>query len=158
MKSTWIGAALAAATVVGCGSMGHKESGESKERKVTIDQVSPPAKATIDREAPGAQIEKITREIERGRDVYDVEATVGGQHKEWVIAHDTGEVLGREVPIDYGQVPQAVRAAAQKHFGTSQGLTAMKCQEYGETKYEVEGMRNGKRHEMSFDEMGKPAD
>ena len=62
------------------------------------------------------------------------------------------------LPIEYASVPQAVRTEAEKEFGTSSGLKAMKCQEYGETKYEIEGMKGGKKHEVSYDEKGKHED
>ena len=151
-----------AAMAMGCESfnkmMGKKESGEGKEVRVTLDQLSPQAKATVQREIKGGQVEKIDAETERGREVYDVEANVDGKHMEYLIAKDTGEVLGTEVPVPYASLPEPVRAAAEKHFGTNEGLTSMKCVEYGETKYEVEGMKSGKKSEISVDAMGKHAD
>jgi len=52
-------------------------------------------------------------------------------------------------------LPAAVRAAAEKYFRTSNGLKAMKGVEYGETHYEVEGPKNGKIVEATFDPQGK---
>ena len=134
----------------GCSST-HK----SKEVDVTAEQMSAPARATMNREIGTGRIEKITKEVERGRIVYDVEANVDGKHMEYLIADSDGELLGTEVPIDYSQLPEPVKASAEKHFGTSTGLTAMKGVEYGKTHYEIEGMKNGKKSEISFDENGK---
>jgi hypothetical protein len=100
----------------------------------------------------------MTKEVERGKTVYDVEATADGKHLEFLIADADGTVLGTEVPIAYGDLPEAVRTAAEKYFGTAVGLTAMKGVEYGETTYEIEGPRNGKTVEATFDPTGKPAD
>jgi uncharacterized membrane protein YkoI len=128
-----------------------------KEKDIKVDEMSQPARATLDKEiGSDGKIEKVTREEERGRTVYDVEANVGGQHKEYLIADNNGELLGTEVPIDFAQVPQPVQDAAQKHFGTTTGLTAMKGVEYGETHYEIEGMKNGKKSEASFNPDGSP--
>ena len=68
-----------------------------------------------------------------------------------------GAVLGTENSIEFSQVPEPVRAAAEKYFGTASGLKAMKGEEYGETHYEIEGTKNGKTVEVTFDPMGKRA-
>ena len=138
----------------GCSSTGKK--GTKKEQDISADQMSAIARATMQKQARSGLIEKITKEVERGRTVYDVEANVDGRHMEYLIADDTGELLGTEVPIDYSKVPQPVRTAAEKYFGTSTGLTAMKGVEYGETHYEIEGMKNGKKAEKSWDASGNP--
>jgi uncharacterized membrane protein YkoI len=145
--STSILCFAAAGFVAGCASM--------REHDVTMAQVSEPARATINKETAGGQVDKITKEVERGKAVYDVEATVGGRHMEYLVADANGELLGTEVPIELNQAPEPVRASAEKYFGTSSGLTVMKGVEYGETHYEVEGPKNGKKVEVTFDPEGK---
>ncbi len=135
---------------VGCASM--KSSGEVD---VTPAEMSAPARATVQKETAGGKVDKITREVERGKTVYDVEATVGGKHMEYLIDSADGKILGTEVPIEFSQLPEPVRAAAQQYFGTTTGLTIMKGVEYGETHYEIEGMKNGKKIEVTFDPNGK---
>ena len=136
----------------GCSSL--KSGGE---HEVTKEQMSLPARATVDKETAGGHVEKITKEIERGKTVYDVEATVGGKHMEYLIAEADGALLGTEVPMELDQLPEPVRVAAEKVFGTTNGLTVMKGVEYGETHYEIEGPKNGKRVEVTFDPAGRPA-
>jgi uncharacterized membrane protein YkoI len=137
----------AAAIVAGCASM--------REHDITLAQVSEPARATINKETAGGRVDKITKEVERGKAVYDVEATVGGKHMEYLVADANGELLGTEVPVEFNQAPAPVRVAAEKYFGTTSGLTVMKGVEYGETHYEVEGPKNGKKVEVTFDPDGK---
>ena len=141
-----------AGPIAGCAS---NKSGKAKEQDVTLAQVSEPARATINKQVGGGRVDKITKEVERGKTVYDVEATVGGKHMEYLIADDTGEVLGTEVPIDIADAPEAVRAAAEKYFATTSGLLVMKGVEYGETHYEIEGLKDGKKVEVTFDSEGK---
>lgn len=151
--------ALLLAGIVAAGGCAHmKDKEEGKEVDIPISQMSAPARATIEQQTRGGTVEKVTKENERHREVYDVEATVGGKHMEYLVAADTGELLGTEVPVEYSEVPAPVRAAAEKHFGTSTGLSAMKGVEYGETHYEIEGMKNGKKAEASYDPQGKPED
>src|SRR5262245_60864403 len=142
----------AGAIVGGCASM---KSGGAKEQDVTLNQVSAPARAAIEKETAGGHLDKITREVERGKTVYDVEATVGGKHMEYLVADANGELLGTEVPIEFSQLPEPVRRAAESYFGTTSGLTVMKGVEYGETHYEIEGMKGGKKVEVTFDPSGK---
>jgi uncharacterized membrane protein YkoI len=136
--------------LLGCVS-GH----DSKETKVSLNQMSPPARQTLERVTSGGTIEKIEREIERGRVVYDAEATIGGKHFEYLIGESNGEILGTETEIELSQLPEAVRVATRNYFGTSTELKAMKGVEYGETQYEIEGKKNGKITEVTFDPNGK---
>lgn len=146
----------AAACGVGIGCTSMKSSQGPKEVDVALAEVSAPARVTIERETAGGQVDKITREVERGKTVYDVEATVSGRHREYLVADSNGELLGTEVPIEFHQLPKPVQDAAEKYFGTSDNLIAMKGVEYGETQYEIEGVRNGKRTEVSFGPGGEP--
>lgn len=125
------------------------------EQDVTKEQMSAPARATVEKETATGHVDKITREVERGKTVYDVEATVGGKHMEYLIADVDGALLGTEVPIEFDQMPEPVRAATEKHFGMTSGLMVMKGVEYGETHYEIEGPKNGKKVEVTFDPAGK---
>jgi uncharacterized membrane protein YkoI len=145
-----------AGIAAGCAS--HKEhAGQKKEERVTVAQMSAPARATVERVTAGGKVDQVDKEVERGKVVYDVEATVGGKHVEYLIADADGAILGTEVSIELAQLPEPVRAAAEKYFGTSSGLKAMKGEEYGETHYEIEGPKNGKTVEVTFDPTGKLA-
>ena len=139
--------------LAGCSST--KSAKADKEEEVALAQLSEPARATVNKVTVGGHVDKMTREVERGKTVYDVEATVDGKHMEYLIADKDGELLGTEVPIEFGSLPEPVRAAAEKYFGTATGLTAMKGVEYGETHYEIEGPKNGKTVEVTFEPNGR---
>jgi uncharacterized membrane protein YkoI len=147
--------AIAITLLVSACAASKSGGGQAKEVPVTLAELSAPARATVVEVTAGGTVDKITREIERGKTVYDVEATIGGKHQEFLIAEASGAVLGTETPIEFSQLPDPVRAAAEKYFGTSAGLKAMKGVEYGETSYEIEGMKNGKTVEVTFDPSGK---
>src|SRR5690349_10749358 len=86
----------------GCSSL--KRGGG--EQDVTLEQMSAPARATISKEIAGGHVDKITKEVERGKTVYDVEATVNGRHMEYLIADADGALLGTEVPIPFDELPE----------------------------------------------------
>lgn len=143
-----------AGLAVGCAST--KESAQKTEERVSMADLSAPARATVDKVTAGGKVDQIDKEVERGKVVYDVEATVGGKHLEFLIADSDGTVLGTETPIEFSDLPEPVRAAAEKYFGgAATGLKAMKGVEYGETHYEIEGTRGGKKVEVTFDPNGK---
>ncbi len=120
-----------------------------------LSKVSEPARTTIRRVTTGGKVEKVGRETERGRIVYDVEADVAGRHEEFTIAESDGAILGTEVQVDLGDLPPPVRAAAESFFDNTTGLTSMKGLEYGVTSYEIVGKRKGRTVEVTFDPSGK---
>jgi uncharacterized membrane protein YkoI len=139
---------------VGCRTA--KESrAEQKEGRVNLEQLSAPARATVDKVTAWGHVDQIDKEVEGGKVVYDVEATVNAKHVEFLIADADGAVLSTENLIDFGQLPEPVREAAGKYFGSNTGLKAMKGLEYGETHYEIEGLKNGKTVEVTFEPDGK---
>ena len=142
----------AAGLAAGCAST---KGSAQKEERVTLAQMSAPARATVEKETAGGKVDQIDKEVEKGKVVYDVEATVGGKHVEFLIADADGAVLGTENEIAFSELPEPVRAAAEKYFGTSAGLKVMKGVEYGETHYEIEGPKGGKTVEVTFDPTGK---
>jgi uncharacterized membrane protein YkoI len=142
-----------AGLAVGCAST--RSGSAQKEVSVSLAELSGPARATVNKVTAGGQIEKMTKEVENGKVVYDLEATVDGKHLEFLIADADGAVLGTEVPIEFSQLPEAVRKAAEKYFGSASGLTIMKGVEYGQTHYEIEGWKNGKTVELTFDPAGR---
>ena len=139
--------------MTGCATA--KKPEPSTEQRVTEEQMSAPSRAAVEKMTVGGKVDQIDKKVERGKVVYDVEATVGGKHVEDLIADADGEVLGTEASIPYSGLPEPVRAAAEKYFDSTNGLTAMKGVEYGETHYEIEGLKHGKKVEATFDPSGK---
>lgn len=137
----------------GCRST--ESANEEKGVGVSMAELSGPARATVERVTAGGRVEKITREVEKGIGVYDVEATVANKHLEFLIAEADGAVLGTEVPVDFAELPEPVRTAALTLFDSANGLKAMKGVEFGQTSYEIEGTKDGKTLEATFDPAGK---
>jgi len=141
-----------AVTTAGCGTSG---SGEGGSVRVSLEDLPDAPRATVQRLTAGGRIERIDREVEDGRVVYDVEATVGGKHVEFLVGDSDGAVLGMETSIDVSQLPPAVRAAAAQYFDSTASLTASKVEEHGQISYEITGTRNGRTTEATFDPTGR---
>ncbi|HEX6213140.1 MAG TPA: PepSY domain-containing protein [Methylomirabilota bacterium] len=63
--------------------------------EVSLEQVPPAVRATIERELGGGRLEEIERETKNGRTVYEVELVRDGKEREVHIAED-GTVLKRD--------------------------------------------------------------
>ena len=135
-----------AALAVACASV--------KAGHISVTELTAPARAAVEKLTAGGKIEKIDKEVENGKTVYDVEATVNGRHTEYTIATD-GVVVGTETSVEYSDLPEAIRTAAEKYFHGATGLNASKGVEDGRTTYEIEGKKDGKKVTVTFDETGK---
>jgi uncharacterized protein YpmB len=87
-RLSWI--VLIALVVVGIGWPTGSQADE-----VSIDQVPPAVRATIERETRGGRIKEIERERKNGRIVYEVEFVRDGKEREIHVDSD-GKVLKRD--------------------------------------------------------------
>ena len=67
---------------------------EQREQNVSLDQVPPPVKATIERESAGGQVTGISQTTERGEAAYAVKIAKSGQKMTMYVKPD-GTVLKR---------------------------------------------------------------
>jgi len=140
-----------AALAAGCGTSGN---GEGSSVSVSLEDLPDAPRRTVQRLTAGGRIERIDKEVEDGRIVYDVEATIGGKHTEFLVADSDGAVLETETSVDFNQLPAAVRAAAAQYFDNTVGSTALKKNAFGQISYEITGTRNGRSAEATFDPAG----
>jgi uncharacterized protein YpmB len=71
--------------------------GYAKDAAVKVKEADLPeaVRATLAKEAPGAKIEEIEKEMEKGKAVYEIEVEVDGKEYELEIAED-GTLLEKE--------------------------------------------------------------
>jgi hypothetical protein len=150
--ATLVVAVGVAALAAGCGTSG---SGEGSTVSVSLEDLPDAPRRTVQRLTAGGRIERIDKEVENGRIVYDVEATIGGKHMEFLVADSDGAVLETETSVDFNQLPPAVRAAAAQYFDSTVGLTSLKKDAFGQVSYEITGTRNGRSAEGTFDPTGQ---
>jgi hypothetical protein len=101
----------------------------------------------------GGSLKRVVMEKEDGRVAYSVEATMGGNTKEFTFATD-GTLLAEEEDVAFAKLPEVVRIAAEKYFGGSRDLRASKEIAKNVTSYEVEGHKGGKKVAATFSAAG----
>ena len=147
---------LTALTAACASNRATTERKEDAVTRISLAEMTAPARAAVEKLTVGGKVEKIDKEVEKGKEIYDVEATVNGKHMEYAIATD-GAVVGTETGISFGELPEAVQTAAAKYFGGTTGLDPARVEENGQTVYEIEGKKNGKKVAATFDTTGKLA-
>jgi len=146
--------ALALALAISAVAADKEKEHEDVPQHVTLADFPARARAAVEKWLAGGTIQKITKEDEDGKIIYDVEATVKGKHAEADIAAD-GTVLTTEESVAYDSLPKAVRDAAEKYFGSAKDLNASKEIEKGKASYEVEGKKDNKKVTLNLNNTGK---
>jgi uncharacterized membrane protein YkoI len=125
----------------------------AKEKRITMDDLPSAVRAAAQKMTAGGDVRRVDVEQEDGRDEYSVEAKVSGKTKEFTFSAD-GILVAEEEDIALKDVPEAVRTAAEKHFGGVSGLSASKEVAGGTTTYEIEGQKGGKRISLRLSASG----
>jgi uncharacterized membrane protein YkoI len=144
------------------------------EQTVSLSQVPPAVRATIEQQAAGAEIKKIELGDENGKQIYEVELLKGGQEQGFKVAADgtflgseeeekaeqheqQGEEKGKEESkqeIAYETLPDAVKSAAEQYLGTQGEFKAEKETEAGLVVYGVAVNKNGLEQSIEVTENG----
>ena len=158
MRYRILACVLAAALVVavtGCNAISGKGAKkEAPAQIVSLPDLPAPARVTIERLTAGGQIKKIEKAEEDGAVIYDVEATVEGKDVEYDVAVD-GKILTSEESVPFASLPTVVKTAAERYFGSVDGIKASKEVEAGKTFYEVEGKKAGKAITLKLNDKGR---
>jgi uncharacterized membrane protein YkoI len=84
---------------IGCS---HNKEKEENEQVVAMDQVPPAAREALKREAQGAPITKIDKEMSGGKEVYETDVMING--KNWEIKVDAaGNVVSKKLDPEEGE-------------------------------------------------------
>ena len=140
-----------------CVSSHHGEGERAGGLALTLSDLPAPAQATIQKLIGAGEIRKLDKEEKGATVIYDVEARVQGKDVEYDVSSD-GTVLTSEESVAFASLPAAVRAAAEKHFGSSAGLKASREVEEGKTFYEVEGGKGSAKGSVKLTDTGAIAE
>lgn len=85
----------------------------AREKRVKIDDLPEVVKQTVLEVSQGAKLRELTREVEKGETIYEVELEVNGRIRD-VSIDSSGAVVLIEEEVDWDSVPGPVRATIEK--------------------------------------------
>jgi Putative beta-lactamase-inhibitor-like, PepSY-like len=88
---------------------------QGQDEKVDIDKLPAKVAATLKARFPGAQITTVTKAIENGEVIYDIEMTRRGKKHEMDVKED-GVIVNFENQITVNALPAAVAAAVKARY------------------------------------------
>jgi uncharacterized protein YuzE len=134
-------------TLGGCAGSGHDHG----EKSIAMDRVPAPARASIEREAAGATIEKVKEIEEDGKTLYVGEFERAGREVEIEVYPD-GKVCCVETEVSLADVPAPARAAIERETagGTIDEIEEVRSVTKGVTYYAVEAKVGGKEWELEI--------
>ena len=83
------------------------------ETAVKMKDLPPAVQKTVTEQTKGAQIKGMSKEVEKGKTMYEVETMVNGKSRDLLI-DAAGSLVSVEEPIAIDSVPPAAKAALEK--------------------------------------------
>ncbi len=132
---------------------------EEDEVKVKLADCPAAVRKTIEREAGGAKISEVDKELEDGMTIYEVDVKIDGKNYEVTVAED-GTLLEKsldedgeeeevdEVKIKLSDCPVAVQKTLKREAGGAKIDAVDKESVDGETAFEVDVNIGGRNYEI----------
>ena len=83
------------------------------ETAVKMKDLPPAVQKTVAEQTKGAQIKGMSKEVEKGKTMYEVETTVNGKSRDLLIDAE-GSLVSVEEPVAIDSIPPAAKAALEK--------------------------------------------
>lgn len=83
------------------------------EAAVKMKDLPPAVQKTVQAQTKGAQIKGLSREVEKGRTMYEVETMLNGKSRDLLI-DATGALVSVEEPVAIESIPAAAKAALDR--------------------------------------------
>jgi uncharacterized membrane protein YkoI len=140
-----------------CGSKKSESAKTQKKettKEITLVDLPQPVRITVLKLTAGGMIKKIEQDTEDAQLIYNVAADMKGKDVEYYLGAN-GALLTSTESVEFTTMPEAVCSAAEKYFGTAEGLTASKEVKKDINYYEVEGKKDGKLVSIKLSELGQ---
>jgi len=119
---------------------------------VQLSELSPAAQTAIRQQVGAAKLGEITKSIEKGEVVYEVEMTAQRKTRSFTV-NDEGELVAVEVFL--GEISRPLQKAVRAHLGKGVLGDISKITEDGVVTYEVEMTHQGKTRSFTLGTDGK---
>ncbi len=111
--------------------------------------------AAIRKETANAKMVGLSKEVEKGRTLYELETKVNGRGRDLLIAED-GFIASVEEEVALDSVPAPVKAALVRKAAGGKIQKVEAVTEHGTLAYEAAMVVHGKKLEYTVDAYGKP--
>jgi hypothetical protein len=116
----------------------------AREQKISCTAVPAAVRTAFEKAFPKAEIRHCSREVEKGKTVYEI-ASVEGETRRDVSFHADGTVIVVEETIAFGSVPEPVRRVLNDRYPGGEIMRAEKIIRDGTVMYEF-GIKHGGKH------------
>jgi uncharacterized membrane protein YkoI len=83
------------------------------ETSVKMKDLPPSVRKAVEEQTKGTQIKGLSKEVEKGKTIYEVETTLNGKARDLLI-DETGALVSVEEPVAIDAIPAAAKAAIVK--------------------------------------------
>lgn len=140
------------------------KAADEKDIKIKFGDCTTAVQKTFKREANGATINEVDKDIEHGKTIFEVDVKIEGKNYEIKVAED-GTLLEKvldereedeqeEVKVKLSDCPAAVQKTLKREANGASIETVDKETEDGKTLYEVDVKIDGKNYEINVAENG----
>ena len=135
--------------------VGSALAADPKETKVKTKDLPPAVQKGIERESKGAKLKGVSKEVENGKTLYEVETVVNGRTRD-VMLDESGNLVLAEEEVPLSMIPAAARAAIQKEAaGWKIGKVEILKKDGAANTYEGHLSKGMKSKEVTVDADGK---
>jgi uncharacterized membrane protein YkoI len=134
-----------------------KDDKDSKEQKVTLEQLPAAVQAAVKEQSKGATVKGFAIEHENGKKLYEAELTVDGHAKD-ISFDEKGAIVSIEEETALDKIPAPARAAFEKAARNGKIVVVEVVTEDGKTSYEAQISNGKKTSEVAVDAAGHKVD
>ena len=128
----------------------------AREKLIKYGDLPPAVQKTAQAETKGATVKGYSKEVAKGRVVYEVETVTDGKSRD-ISIDSSGTVIETEQQVSLDRVPTGARAAIGKAAERGSILKVEEVKSDSETAYEAQILSNGKHREVRVHADGSPA-
>jgi len=122
--------------------------GFGAEKKVKMKDLPTAVQKTVQEQIKSAQLKGISKEVENGKTMYEVETVVNGRSRDFVI--DTaGTIVEVEDEVTLDRIPAPAKAAIEKSAGSGKIIKVESVTKGTTVTYEAELLKAGKKSEVA---------
>jgi len=127
----------------------------SQEKRVKMKDLPEAVQKTVNEQSKGATIKGLSKEVQKGQTVYEVELTVDGHSKD-VTIDSSGKVVEAEEQVQLSSLPEAIQTAIKQNARTAQIQLVESVIKGGTLQYyEVHLKKGTKKSELKIGPDGK---